>query len=309
MEYNGLLQKFRVDRPLTDEERRLQLHQEVSIDAEPLYQLSVIRLNSTYLEMVDKYYAWKGVLVTISLPIALAVVLFFAAMLFAGGARGESGVPPPTWFYIAMAVMPLPLLALLIWLFLKEAFTYTHYPIRMNRKTQMVHVFRLDGTVLSVPWDKVFFCIARCTTPQQWDIRGHVLDADGITVRETFSLTDWSFGSSAAGVLRGYWEFVRRYMEGEAGAINGFVHFCLPITEKRESLRFGFERMFAEATGQSLPLRLLGAVLAAASLPGRWIAMRTSAIPTWPRAIDEVCRVGTSDIFIKDASSNLPGLR
>ena len=133
MEYNGLLQKFPINRPLTEGERRLQLKQKVRIDTEPLYQLSVIRMNSTYLEMTDKYYGWKGSLVTIALPIFVALAGFFAALLYSSIFGGGDVRPAPIWFDVAIAAIPLPLLALLIWLFFKDAYTYTHYPMRMNR--------------------------------------------------------------------------------------------------------------------------------------------------------------------------------
>ncbi len=311
MEYNGLLQKFPIDRPLTGDERRFQLKQGASTGVDPLYQLSVIRMNSTFVEMVDKYYAWKGALVSIAVPIGVALAAVFGYLLFNlyAGAWSDPVTPTPLWVGVALVAMLAPMLVFLAWLFSKEAFTHTHYPMRFNRKTRMVHVFRLNGTVLSVKWDDLFFCLARCTTPSQWDVRGHVLAQDGTTVRETFSLTDWGFGSAATHVLRGYWEFVRRYMEGGAGSVNQCVHFCLPIADKREPIKFGFQRMFAEAAGQHLPLRALGAVMAAAFLPGRWVAMRTSAIPVWPKEIDEVCRVEADDPFVKDSNGNPPDLR
>ena len=302
MEYNGLLQKFPVNRPLTEDERRLKLEQKKSTGLEPLYQLSVIRMNSTFLEMVDKYYAWKGTLVTITVPIMVGVTAFFMFMLLIPPSAGRAA--PPFWFYAAMATMPLPLLAFLIWLFFREAFAYTHYPIRMDRKSQMVHVFRLDGSVLSVAWDSVFFCLAKCTTPFQWDVRGHILDVDGRTVRETFSLSDWGAGAGAQAQLRGYWEFVRLYMEGGVSAVDGCVRFCLPIAERRETVMFGFQRMFAEAAGQPLPLRVVGALLAALSLPGRWVAMRSSRIPLWPTSIEAATRIDRDDRHVKDASTN-----
>lgn len=311
MEYNGLIQKFPINRPLTEGERRLQLKQKVRIDAEPLYQLSVIRMNSTYLEMTDKYYGWKGSLVTVASPIASFVAVVFGYMLFHlyFGDWSHQETPTPAWVGIGLVAMSLPLIALTVWIFFKDAYTYTHYPIRMNRKTRMVYVFRLDGSVLSVPWDQLFFCLSRCTSPGQWDIRGHVLDKDGVTVRETFSLTFWSFGPTAHAELRSYWEFVRRYMEDGAGAVNDRVHFCLPIEKRRESLKVGFEHMFATASGLPLPAVLFMAVIAALFLPGRWFAIRTSKIPVWPAEIESACRIDASDPYIKDGSMNPPDLR
>lgn len=281
------------------------------VDIEPRYQLSVIRMNSTFLEMTDKYYGWKGSLVTITVPIFLGLTGFFSAFLYISIVGSPDAGPAPVWFDIAIAVMPLPLLALLIWVFFKDAYAYTHYPIRMNRKTRMVHVFRLNGTVLSMPWDRLFFCLSKCTSPSQWDIRGHVLDKDGVTVRETFSLTDWDFGPAATvqNNLRCYWEFVRRYMEDGPKSAFDLVQFCMPIANKRESLKVGYERMFAVATGYPLPFVLLVALLTALFLPGRWFAMRTSKIPVWPKEIEDVCRVDANDPYLKDGSMNPPGLQ
>lgn len=312
MEYTGLIQKFPIDRPLTENERRLQLKQKERIETEPLYQLSVIRMNSTFLEMTDKFYSWKGLLTTFFLPAVIALTAFYTFILFKLylGDWSRQETPTPWWMGAILIVTLVPFDFFFIWAFLKESFAFTHYPIRMNRKTRMVHVFRLTGTVLSVPWDEVFFTIGKCASPRQWDVRGHVLDKDGVTVRESFSLSDWDYGGAAAqDVVRGYWEFVRRYMEDGPGAVNDRVHFCMPIAAKRESLKIGFERMFAVATGQPLPVLLFVALIAALLTPGRWFAMRTSKIPVWPQAIEDVCVIEPNDPFVKDASMNPEDLR
>ena len=62
MEYSGLIEKYKVDRSLSDEERALRLLQDVRLAVEPHYQLSVIRMNSTFLESVDKWFAWRGMI-------------------------------------------------------------------------------------------------------------------------------------------------------------------------------------------------------------------------------------------------------
>ena len=42
-----------------------------------------------------------------------------------------------------------------IWVACLELFRWTYYPIALDRKHRQIHVFRLDGTTLSVPWDQV----------------------------------------------------------------------------------------------------------------------------------------------------------
>ncbi len=46
---------------------------------------------------------------------------------------------------------------------MRDICTYTYYPIRFNRRTREIYVFRHngDGGVLSIPWDRAFFFIGR----------------------------------------------------------------------------------------------------------------------------------------------------
>lgn len=79
-----------------------------------------------------------------------------------------------------------------------ECFRWTHYPVRFDRKHQLVHVFSVDGEVYSVPWDDVFFTTGCYTKPggkrRYYDIRGHVLAEDRKTVLKTFT---WRYPPAA----------------------------------------------------------------------------------------------------------------
>ena len=137
-------------------------------------------------------------------------------------------------FLVVTGLMAMPMVLFSGWILCKESFAWTHYPIRLNRKTRMVHAFRLDGTVLSVPWDEVLFTLGRGNRAfgvQNWDIRGHVLDADGVTVRETFAFSAEDIDHD---ILRRHWEFLRRYMEEGPEALVGQVEFCMPVAGRRE---------------------------------------------------------------------------
>jgi len=311
MEYTGLTSKYPVNRPLTDREREFQLHQEQRLELEPAHQLSVIRLNSTFLELVDKYYGWKGFITTTciaGLVVAGGGGLYGFGALMLDAYQAAAGEEAP-WGYALLALaMVLPLIWLLVWLLRKESFAYTHYPIRLNRKTRMIHLFRLDGSILSVPWEEVFFCLG-ALRQGNWEIQAHVLDQDRVTVRETFAAFPQIGGNSAEREkLKHFWEFIRRYMEEGPRDTFERAQVCVPVAERRESVSFGFHRMHVES-GTNLVFVVIGALMALALLPGRWIAMRTSKIPVWPKEIDHVCRVDPSDPFIRDASMNPPGLR
>ena len=135
------------------------------------------------------------------------------------------------------------------------------------------------------------------------------MDADGVMVRESFSLGAWSTGEQGKEVLFRYWEFVRRYMEEGAKEAFDRTQILLPIADRKESLRNGFDRMFAEFSGAPFPILLMGGLIAAVVVPGRWFAMKTSRIPQWPKAIDDQCRIEPGDPYVKDVGTNPPDLR
>ncbi len=308
MEYTGLIRKYPINRFLTDQERERQLRRGERLDVEPAYQLSTIRMNSTFVELVDKFFEWKGFLTAFAIVIA---VMFVAGLSAMGVSSIIDGSIHEFWPHLIgmFLVLVVPILFVALWMFGKDACAYTHYPIRLNRKTRMVHVFRIDGTVLSVPWDEVFFCIG--SLPQyNWEIQGHVLDADGKTVRETFAFPQIAAGRSESELLKHYWEFVRRYMEDENLApIHAHAQYVLPISDKRESFRMGWERRRYLVGSVPFPLQWLMLAIYVITYPGRWIAMRTSMLPKWPEEIEATCRVEAGDPFVRDARDNPVGLR
>lgn len=310
MDYSGLTYKYKINRPLTDEERAQQLKQNKRLDVEPLHQLAVIRMNSTYLEMVDKYYAWKGFLTFFSLAIILGIVLLISAMavwlITTGWETVYAQRHADALLAIAIAIiMSSPFLAVAFWLLRKESFLYTHYPIRLNRKTRMVHVFRVDGTVLSVGWDDVFFTLGKGQMGETYDIRGHILDKDGITVKDSFSLSFSGMvtkdeldnpNKQEGNYVRRYWEFVRRYMDEGPAELIGKVEFIMPIAEKRESATHGFSRLNANWGLLWIPMFPVTVM----TWIGRMIAMRTSKIPHWPKEVEQSSAVAPSDPYQRD---------
>ncbi|MDI1258276.1 DUF6708 domain-containing protein [Aquabacterium sp.] len=282
MEYSGLTIKYPVNRPLTDLDRERQLHQKRKLEVPLIYQLGVIQVDEAGLELVDKYYALKGAMTTVMLVPVAMVLLFLGAVT--GFSLTTPGRMVQDWpVLLAMYGMLAPVLWVMNWGFRKESFAYTHYPIRLDRITRMVHVFRLNGTVLSVPWDDIFFCT---DTGQggAWNIRGHVLAEDRVTVLETFALSPTA-GKTAHHIMLSFWEMVRGYMEDGPQAAIALAQVLLPIEKERESFAFGFHRMHAVASGESTPLVLVWGFISAVFAPGRWLAMRTSKIPQWPAEV------------------------
>jgi amino acid transporter len=311
MDYIGLTAKFPVNRPLTDSEIAHHLPQSRPSRSAPLYQLSVIKMNSTYLECCDKYFGDKGFLTVLSafcIGIAFCMLCLSMWVLIkctADWPTASDGYRKELIFcFIAFPILII-FMSVLIYLnyrsLRKEIFCFTHYPIRFNRKTRKVHVFRFDGTVMTEDWDKLYFTLCESKFGN-WEVRGHRLDEDKKTVLETFALT--YFGHYDVDrenpLIWAQWEFVRRYMEEGPEKLAGQVEWVMDIAEKRETFARGFWRQYAEFAPIPPVAWLMSPLLFIYNI-GRWIATRTSKIPVWPEEIEKECKIVPNDPYIRDA--------
>lgn len=314
MDFTGMMLGYKKNRSLTDEERTLQLKQKQRLNIEPNYDLCTIQLNGIFLESVDRYYAWKGVLFTFMTTVLTGLLVGCSVVMYIIANRvgtESSGDKIGDVIFISIFVLAFtPVFVLFVWTALKESFTYTHFPIRLNRKNRKVYVFRPgrpSKPILVADWDKLFFTLGRCNRgaadiAQLWDIRAHVVAADGITVLDTFAFSPFTVRQED---LRSHWEFLRRYMEEGPQEAYSLVKVCLPIANQRESFRIAANRFYLNFKGglglwfAFLPLWLLCMV-------GRWIAGLTCRCPVWPEDIERECQIDPDDPYRKDASMNPP---
>lgn len=306
MYYSGLLPKFKVNRPLLEEERESHLPTDKALNIEPTSALSVTRVNSTYLEVTDKFYPWKGFSAFLSLTIFFMMVIgggafFYTAFIdkweitLAGGAEAFFAL---TVIYICIFSG----IGIAIWFSRLDCFRYTHYPIRLNRKNRKVYVFRQDGTVLETPWDDLFITIEPAapgrTFVDGWDLRAHVMAGDGETVLETFA-----FGYiSDPDNLRHYFEYLRLYMDEGPQAIAEHTPYCLNIVEKKETPVFGFKRLLVDFSYIFFMILMFIPVFFIAI--GRVFAMATCKIPRWPIEVEAACPIEKGDPWVRDASTH-----
>ncbi len=309
MDYTGYTRKFPNNRPLNAFDREHRLLQKKRLDVVPLAQLCVVKMNSNGLVSVDRWFAARGfaaLLGTIGIAFGLGGMLMLLWLLIVNRLPNENGL----WeaIFIGMAMLA-AFTAASIWVACLELFRWTYYPIALDRKHREIHVFRLDGTTLSVPWDQVYFTLGRGTGTfgwYNWDVSGLILDADGVTVRETFA---FCIATSRIENAHAHWEFLRRYMEEEPAAVVDAVHYCMPLDGKRESFASGKERIFAEDAQlpgfmwlTMLPLNYLHRIM-------RWVVMQTSRIPRFPPDIEARLTPDAGDPCVRDASMNPPDLR
>ncbi|NMP26614.1 hypothetical protein GW590_07035 [Rahnella sp. SAP-1] len=310
MNYTGLYNPFKLNRPLNEEDIKYQLRQDfsgmASSGAVALDDTVVIKMNSTYLELVDKYYSDRGMLefftVIMFSVFSLSVIGFFYILFFNPSNTEDALARVFTCLFIITAFS-----AISVWLYgflRKSFFTWTHYPVRLNRKTQMVHVFKVDGTILSVPWNDVFFTRGRAGygSMPEWSIDGHILADDGKTVIDTFSL---GFSSTRRKLVKN-WAFVRSYMEVDdcLEDLADIIVLCPPVAEKRENYLFGLQymmriesRIMWFITALMFPLHLLGSIT-------RFVVMRTCKIPRWSEEVEADCVVDANDPINVSAANN-----
>ncbi len=212
---------------------------------------------------------------------------------------------------IAVLAANLIISLLFILLAKSEFFKYTHMPVRLNRKTRMVHVFRFDGSVLSVPWDEVFFNVGlgRYKGPfQPTFIAGHVMEGSKRYPKETFILGGHASGLAATLSL---WEFFRRYMEeGPESALEDTPQLvCLPLDRGKEPFSAGMTVVHREMGSPNwflgtilFPIRVLQSC-------ARWLAFRTCKVPVWPKEIEATCTIEPEDPHVHDVTTNPPGYR
>ncbi|MCZ3114732.1 hypothetical protein NYZ21_20055, partial [Acinetobacter baumannii] len=71
MDFTGLVRRYRVNRPIDDDERAHRLRQGQRLQVEPHDQLCVIKINSSYLDSVDRYYDSRGALTLMALVVIM----------------------------------------------------------------------------------------------------------------------------------------------------------------------------------------------------------------------------------------------
>lgn len=300
----GRFTAYKIDRPLTDQEKTDRLDRKRKLHTAARDELSVIKVNSTYMELVDRWYAPKGWSVVFAAGLAIPILLMAIGVPLIAVERNEFAMWMAALFTL---VLCLPLLWLFWYGFRLEAFRQTHYPIRLNHKTRKVHAYRPDGSIIEADWDKLYFCVGESIIPaygKTYDVRAHVMAKDRKTVVDTFTLA-YPYMSRRDDVFN-LWEYIRRYMEEPDGAERSWRYsdICMPLDGRREGFWFGIVRVFAQGA-QSPAIQLLTSPVWSVVTLGRWIAMYTSKVPKWPAEIEAQYVIEPDDPYRRDWRNNV----
>jgi hypothetical protein len=293
---------FLVDRPLNEYEKGQRLSTKMAASQRLHYDLSVIKMNSTYVECVDKWYPMRGFVALAGVAFGGVICFGLYAVMMAFLRRG--GFDFVLAFLTAGFFLMLGFAAKF---FRSDAFTYTHYPIRFNRQNRQVYAFRRDGSVLKAGWDDFYWTIYNTKLGLgggDLNVMGHLLDKDGVTVKESIALSLVDAGEQGRQNVLQCFEFYRRFMEEGPGpvlqALKPTPLIMLPgIHKQRESWYYGWQHLTGGMKGLPLLQVLFQPFLLPISL-FRWLVMRTSKIPQWPQWVEDECRIDPHDPWVRD---------
>ncbi|MEM5325042.1 DUF6708 domain-containing protein [Paraburkholderia sp. JHI2823] len=310
------LKSIRKERPLTEQDRAW--HLPVNQPAgQPHASALAIRMNSTYLEVVDGYYSNRGVMSVVGAfaagvgAVSIIVFLYQTARAYFAPAW-DHNQDVPMFASLAYAIL---ICSLLVWgmvalnRWIGEWFGYTHYPIRLNRRNRMVYVFRGDGTVLETPWDSTYFTlyvVKNVAGMRTLGICGLVMK-DEKTVQEQFF---FGYSSPKKGDCLRHWEFMRRYMEDDPQAVlnaEGF-RYCLPIADRKETAYQGWVVLVSNDAWNPV-IKWLMFPLHVLFFIGRLVWRAVSKVPLWPADVAAASRIEAGDPFVRDSRTNPTGFQ
>ncbi|MEQ1308981.1 DUF6708 domain-containing protein [Acinetobacter bereziniae] len=252
--YQGVIIPYRnyIGKKFNEIEEKIELDQKQDTGVEPVDGDITIQFNSTYLEVLDKAYNWRGAINFFSIGLLLMNIFGATMMILI--------IPKVGWDILNILMFGLLILFLaflvLIYktLLKKDLLGYTHYPIRFNRKNRKVYVFKSKEDIRIFDWENLKVAFTRIDTgssrKRDYDIRLSQLSADG-TIEDAFSLSylnsaetieyteedgyQFSFDGEAA-QFASNWEYIRCYMEEDIKESYKAVRTLIPLDKKRESI-------------------------------------------------------------------------
>lgn len=277
-----------IARPLPTNEPMAEFDEKVAY-----YAQAVTQHNSTFLEIVDRNYAVRG----IAAVLGIFCVCLFGFMLAAIISRENFSFGD----FIFALLLPVPFIFTGLFILRFECFRYTHFPIRFNRKNRQVYVWRKDGSVWKVGWEDLFFFIRAVKDMGRDHDLSAVVFEEG-TNRVVEGINVGTLHSVNPELVRGHFEYFRRYMEAGPEQTYRMLEKCMPVAKRRETWREGYLRMMAELGGEfsSFVFMILMQPFFIPVSIGRWIAMRTCKIPRWPDWVEQECAVDPNDPYVRE---------
>ncbi|WEI17628.1 hypothetical protein PY247_14545 [Acinetobacter proteolyticus] len=251
--YQGVIIPYRnyIGKKYDEIKEKIELDQKQNTGVEPVDADITIQFNSTYLEVLDKAYNWRGVINFFSIGLSILFILMIILMFFVIALDGFELID--VFGLILIAAFSGLLFFIYKTILKKDLFGYTHYPIRFNRKNRKVYVFKTKDDIRVFDWDHLNVAFTRIDTgssrKRDYDIRLSQLSKDG-TIEDAFSLSyinsaetieyteedgyQFSFDVEAA-QFASNWEYIRCYMEEGIEESYKAVRKLIPLDKKEKA--------------------------------------------------------------------------
>ena len=281
-----LSRKYKLNRPLDEEEARNQLFFR-RYDGDTDANGSLLQFNSTYTEYVDNSFQQRGDAADIIGCLGFIILFSTATLMFYFSFIDYADLRAPLFFvgFFALLGSYVPFIMAVK----HEFFTYTHYPIRFNRKNRKIYVFRhnCEGGVLVVPWGEGFFHRGQSMKNKDvLNIRCHLME--GNLIKDTFDIGKPHFSYLPVDET---WQFIWRYMEeGPKSVKPPFINLTTKGNWKSCWI-ISCARVFAISP-------ILEVILFPIILPMtvmRWLGLNVCKQPVWPKWVEEECKIEPND--------------
>lgn len=293
--------KFKLNRGLDNHERSHFLPYDTQQDFSTDDAVGMTKFNGTFVEFVDRTFKIKGMLATLGLAISS---IFCIALLFWLTTKLVSDFHEGVFESIVLLLISFVVLGpfpIFFWIgyLRKDLFQYVYYPIRFNRKTRKIYIFRHNGPngTVTLPWGdpNVYFHIGQGEQNMDLrDLRCHVLDRNR-QVQQTFTVGHfWGHENR----VREEWELIRRYMED--GPERCFDHPAdrMIALSTRVTWRNSWLMVCLMMGAILYPLRwnLLFPLYGALTL-SRWLTMKSCRTPVFPPEVEAECAIDPGDPY------------
>ena len=305
--FTTLNQPFEVGIPNKNGRLRLREIDIKSLKTDQLYpHRQVIRFNSTFVEVMDSWEFIRGRATALALPMWAA--LFFAIFMFLFFMYSLY-FKQVYWSVAVFSCLTIGL-GYLVYSNYKMAkydlFSYTHYPIRFNRKTQKVYAFSpQQQKIIELNWQELRFSAVK----DDFDIelRASLVNAENVVEEEI--IFPFRAPRYQPELVDQHLAFFKAYMQGDdLKRIDAAIPEFFDINNRKETFKESFERVYMfhdinEKVQQTRPdeRHILSAALNVSFwLPYlllRRLGLIFSKIPNWPVNIEQDCQVESNDPY------------
>lgn len=302
---------------IDENDKKLKVDRDRKVNIPPFHYLSVIKMNSTYLELSNRPYTFYGlytliwILLFISLYLGLSLYFIYSTI---------DSIFDDTFSFFMLFIFLLYIVVVgfifyrYLFKYLKknELNQYYYLPIRLNRINRKLYVYTKSGEVKPYKWDDLFFYMATVDWLygiKKMELRAAKVDEDD-NIEFSFSLGGPMPYAEDIKQAMSYWEFLRQYME--EGTKNFYINkdsldkfdqskltFCNDIDQKLEGYETSKLRIFYNYK----PLGMVDMLLVAPIYyPWLWVRRylikHSAKVPYWPEEVERECQIVANDPYV-----------